>query len=127
MTSLHSRYEGHVGNRNPILGIGHSSYDEAGFDIEGKSGPGTRAELAASNRRRSTSISQMSPQYWEQQQPQQQGYAPLQIQRVADAVDVVGNQTVDRPEHTTNAQTHKDRFDDLMSDDVTLVDVVDGR
>ena len=39
---LQTRYEGHVGNRNCILGIGHVSYDEPAYDVEGKKGPGTR-------------------------------------------------------------------------------------
>ena len=39
---LHTRYEGHVGNRNPILGTGHTATDEPNCDIEGRKGPGTR-------------------------------------------------------------------------------------
>ena len=41
-SSLQTRYEGHVGNRNPILGLGHTSYDEPNYDVEGRKGPGTR-------------------------------------------------------------------------------------
>jgi hypothetical protein len=39
--SLQARYEGHVGNRNPILGIGHVAYDEPQYDVEGRTGPGS--------------------------------------------------------------------------------------
>jgi hypothetical protein len=39
---LNTRYEGHVGNRNPILGTGHTSYDEPAYDVEGNKGAGTR-------------------------------------------------------------------------------------
>ena len=34
--------QGHVGNRNPILGTGHTATDEPNCDIEGRKGPGTR-------------------------------------------------------------------------------------
>jgi hypothetical protein len=39
---LQTRYEGHVGNRNPILGTGHIAYDEASFNLEGQKGAGAR-------------------------------------------------------------------------------------
>jgi hypothetical protein len=39
--SLQARYEGHVGNRNPILGTGHVAYDEPQYDVEGRTGPGS--------------------------------------------------------------------------------------
>ncbi len=41
-SSLTTRHEGHVGTRNPILGIGHTATDEPGHDIEGHLGRGTR-------------------------------------------------------------------------------------
>ena len=44
---LRTNYEGHVGNRNPILGIGHVAYDEDNFDVEGRRGPGTRGDKRA--------------------------------------------------------------------------------
>ena len=60
---LQTRYEGHVGNRNPILGLGHTSYDEPNYDVEGRKGPGTRGPKNL-----------LQHQEWQQknQQPQQQ-------------------------------------------------------
>ncbi len=47
--SLKSAKEGLATSRNPITGLDHISYDEAGFDIEGRRGPGTRAQKQLQN------------------------------------------------------------------------------
>ena len=42
--SLKSAKEGIATSRNPITGLNHISFDEPGFDVEGRRGPGTRAQ-----------------------------------------------------------------------------------
>ena len=47
--SLKSAKEGIATSRNPITGLNHTSFDEPGFDVEGRRGPGTRAQKQLKN------------------------------------------------------------------------------
>jgi len=66
-SSLQTRYEGHVGNRNPILGIGHVAHDEAHFDVEGNAGRGGRGPKSLRSRQQ---------QMQKQMQKQNRGAVP---------------------------------------------------
>lgn len=61
-SSLQTRSEGHIGNKNPILGIGHVSHDEPQFDVEGNKGAGSRGRKTLRSR-----------QFWQMQHPAASG------------------------------------------------------
>ena len=75
-SSLQTRYEGHVGNRNPILGLGHTSFDEPNYDVEGRKGPGTRGPKNLLKHQEWHQKNQQGQHGQQGQQGQQQGQHP---------------------------------------------------
>ena len=66
--SLKSAKEGIATSRNPITGLNHISFDEPGFDVEGRRGPGTRAQKQLKN-------------YLSYQTPNQRNYMTYDVNR----------------------------------------------